>query len=186
MSNYLTYEDEQNYGRDLLDVSRRAALDATAPHLQYLQQQNAYLQQQVSRDRRRALDERVAQLVPDYRTIDANPAWHTWLLGVDMLSGRVRQQLLNEGIQRGDANQVRAIFDRFRSQGQSTGTTRTASSRRSTGAKPFYSRADITRLYDQHRRGAFAGREDEWQRIEQDLFLAQREGRIEQKPYMTK
>jgi hypothetical protein len=75
MTQYLTPQDVSEYGNELLDVSRRAALDATAPHLEYLQQQNAQLQQQLSRDRRRALDEKAAAAVPDYREIDRDPNW---------------------------------------------------------------------------------------------------------------
>jgi hypothetical protein len=180
MADYLTYQDEQNYGRDLLDFSQRAALHSVAPILQRQEQLIADLQARQARDRRRVLDSQVAELVPDYRSIDRNPAWHQWLLGADLLSGRIRQQLLNEAIQAGDASRVKAIFDRFRQQGgQSTGSTA------STG-QPFYTRADITRLYDAHRRGAYNGREDDWAKIEADIFAGMREGRVEQKPYFTK
>jgi hypothetical protein len=102
-----------------------------------------------------------------------------------MLSGRVRQQLLNEAIAASNHQQVKAIFDRFRN--RSTGTTSSRStSRRSSASAPFYTRDRIKELYEQHRRGAFAGREADWDAIEQDLFRAQREGRVEQKPYLTK
>src|SRR5215510_6340043 len=35
---YLTREDEQNFGPELLDVAQRAAAQVVAPHLQNLQQ----------------------------------------------------------------------------------------------------------------------------------------------------
>jgi hypothetical protein len=44
--------------------------------------------------------------------------------------------------------------------------------------KPIYTRPQIKTLYEQHRRGAYLGREAEWTRIEADIFAAQREGRI--------
>jgi hypothetical protein len=183
---YLTQKDVDEYGNDLLDVSQRAALNAVSPHLEYLQQQNAALQQQVARDRRRALDEKVAALVPDYRTIDANPAWHQWLLGIDLLSGRMRQQLLNEAISSGNAQQVKAVFDRFRSQGHSTGTTGSRTTSRRSSGKNFYTHDDIKRLYEAHRKGAYTNLEDAWARQEANIFAAMREGRVEQKPYLTK
>jgi hypothetical protein len=46
-------------------------------------------------------------------------------------------------------------------------------------------REDIGRLYELHRKGAYAGREAEWARIENDIFVAQREGRV-QGVYLTK
>jgi len=44
--------------------------------------------------------------------------------------------------------------------------------------KPIYSRADITRFYDEKRRGLWAHRAAEAQAFENDLTAAQREGRI--------
>jgi hypothetical protein len=44
--------------------------------------------------------------------------------------------------------------------------------------KPIYSRADISRFYDEKRRGLWAGREADAVAFENDLTAAQREGRI--------
>lgn len=44
--------------------------------------------------------------------------------------------------------------------------------------KPTYSRADISKLYDDKRRGLYAGREAAFAATEADLTAAQREGRI--------
>jgi hypothetical protein len=43
--------------------------------------------------------------------------------------------------------------------------------------KPTYTRAQVKQLYEQHRKGAYVGREAEWARLEADFFTAQREGR---------
>jgi hypothetical protein len=94
----LVQEDVQNYGGELIDLTQRAALHALAPEIQEIKQQNAELQRRLAQDARRALDQAVEIAVPDFREIDRDPRWHRWLLGVDVLSGRVRQQLLNEAI----------------------------------------------------------------------------------------
>jgi hypothetical protein len=157
------------------------------PHLQALQQQNADLASQVAREQRRRLDREVEGLVPDYREVDRMPEWHKWLLGIDLRSGRVRQQLLNEAIAVGDARQVQAIFDDFKQGGQSTGTsTRTSSRRSATSGKQVYTNDSIRKLYEAHRRGAYNGREDDWNRIEADIFAAQREGRVQVTPFFSK
>jgi hypothetical protein len=118
-------------------------------------------------------------LVPDYKTIDSDPGWHKWLMQTDLMSGRVRQQLLNEAISAGDARQVKTIFDRYRGQSANASSHAPASSgRRSSSYKPTYTRQQITQLYEQHRKGAYAGREQEWQRLEHDIIAAGREGRI--------
>jgi hypothetical protein len=104
-------------------------------------------------------------------------------MGVDLMSGRVRQQLLNEAINAGNATQVKSIFDGYRRSGSSSQSAGSGSSSRSAGrtrstAGPIYSRDQIARLYEQHRKGAYAGREQEWQRLEHDIIAAGREGRV--------
>jgi hypothetical protein len=179
-----------NYGSDLIDVTQRAALHAVAPHLQNLEQQNAELQRRLAKEARHRLDQQVAAAVPDYQTIDRDPNWHRYLLELDPLSGRPRQQWLNDATASGDTNRVVAFFRGF--EGQSDGTQaapRAASGRsRATGSssKPTYTNESIAQLYSAHRKGAYVGREAEWARIEADIFLAQQEGRIQVQPYLTK
>jgi hypothetical protein len=123
-----------------------------------------------------------------------DPRWHRYLLGVDPLSGRVRQYLLNEAISSRDANRVAAFFRGFQIQhggGASTPaatstSTRQRSSRSAPDGKQIYTREMIADLYSRHRRGEFANREAAWNKIEQDLFDAQKEGRISMSDYITK
>ena len=65
------------------------------------------------------LDQAVEMAVPNYREIDRDPRWHRWLLGVDVLSGRVRQQLLNEAISSAAAPRVISFFRGFQQRGSS-------------------------------------------------------------------
>jgi|SRR5262252_2593020 len=118
---YLTPEDEQNYGRDLLDMSKRAAMEMVAPKIQEIEEQNALLRRQVADERRRSLDQMVEQAVPDFREIDRNPRWHRWLLGIDVLSGRVRQTLLNDAIATASAHRVISFFNGFKQEEAATG-----------------------------------------------------------------
>jgi hypothetical protein len=214
---YLTPDDEKNYGRELLDVSQRAALQAIAPHLQQtetrmqqLARENADLRAQQIHERRRILDSQVEQAIPDYREFDRNPRWHKWLLGIDLMSGRVRQQLLNEAISAGNAPRVLSFFRGFQNEEIATGHQQPPQpspahappkeaaidlaalaspgrARLATGGetsvpadKPFYTRDQLKALYSQHRRGVYVGREAEWARIDADIIAASREGRIRQ------
>lgn len=204
---FLTPEDEQNYGRELLDVAQRAALQTVAPKIHEIEQANKDLQGQLAKERRRALDQAVEIAVPDFRDIDRNPRWHRWLLGIDVYSGRVRQTLLNEAISAASAPRVISFFNGFKSEEAATGHVEPATSSRQASApreasmslaslatpgrarsatggdaslpadKPTYTRALVKQLYEQHRKGAYTGREAEWARIEADMFAAQREGR---------
>jgi hypothetical protein len=205
---YLTEQDVQTYGTELIDLTQRAAVQALAPQLQQIQEDNTRLRQRLAQEARRNLDQRVASLVPNYREIDRNPRWHQWLLGVDILSGRVRQTLLNEAISAADAPRVSSFFRGFLQEEVATGQTepvpiaRQAAPPRAAAVdlaslaapgrarpanggdlglspeKPIYTRAQISQLYNMERRGAYMGREAEWARQEADIFAAQREGRV--------
>jgi hypothetical protein len=184
---YLTSEDAQNYGHDLLDVSQRAALDAVSPLLDQLAQDNNNLRQQVAREARHRLDRDVETLVPNFREIDRNPRWHRWLLGVDSLSGRVRQDLLNAAIARGDAHSVREFFARFLRADGATQLFPAQSNQQRAGSflsRQVYDRAMIGRLYEQRRRGKFS--DADWAKIEADIFRAQHEGRFRDVDYVSK
>ena len=160
MSDYLTQDDVDNYGPELINVTQRAALQAVAPDLQQIQQANAQLQQRLANEQRRRLDDQIARAVPNYQEIDKDPRWHRWLLGTDNLSGRIRQHLLNDAIAAGDSHRVKSFFDGF--QGEA-GNTPAAAHR--TGARydrPIYSRDQIAKLYRKHQQGAYANREAEW------------------------
>jgi hypothetical protein len=179
MTNYLTQEDVQNYGNDLLDVAQRSALHAVAPHLMSLEQQNQELQRRLAQEARHRLDQQVERQVPNYREIDRDPKWHNFLRGTDPYTGQPFQSLLNIAIVDGDANRVAAIFRGFMNQ---TGDTQHAYSaapnRTRSSGKSFYTRDQVKQLYRAHQQGAYAGREQEWARQEVDIIRAGAEGRI--------
>jgi hypothetical protein len=190
MASYLTAADEQNYGAELLDVTKRAALDVVVPHIQHLEAQNNALQRRLQRESRARLDQQVAMSVPNFREIDKDPRWHRWLAERDPHTGRSRQVFLNEAISQGDGNRVINGFFRKFQQEVGSGAYQAAPSAsggwgRQSG-RPTYTRADIARFYELVRTGAFTGREADKDAIEQDIFLAQREGRIQAAPYLTK
>jgi hypothetical protein len=49
-----------------------------------------------------------------------------------------------------------------------------------------YTRAQIAQIYAAHRKGAYAGREAEWARIDADIIRAAAEGRVLGPDYITK
>lgn len=209
--NFITDQDVQNYGSDLVDFTQRAAAQYVAPHLQRLERENEQLRRQQALEARKLLDERVEQAVPNYREIDQNPRWHNWLRLPDMLSGRIRQHWLNEAIAAANAPRVISFFRQFLAEEHATGQLEPAQipaapsamptrepaiplaslaapgrSRPASGGdasmppeKPIYTRAQIRDNYSSHRRGQWAGRETEWDRLERDMIAAAREGRVQ-------
>jgi hypothetical protein len=176
---WLTQNDVNNYGSELIDVTQRAALHALAPELQDIRQQNAELQRRLAQEARRNLDAAVERALPNWRETDSDPRWHRWLLESDPLTGQPRQALLNSAIAASDANRVIAFFRGFQQQVGSTQQTPAASQRaRSPASGKIYTREEIARLYRQHQQGAYVGREAEWARLEVDIVRAGAEGRI--------
>jgi hypothetical protein len=196
MSNYLTHEDVQNYGSELVAFSQRAALNAAAPHLQNLEQQNLELQRRLAIEARRNLDQRVEAAVPDFREIDRDPDWHRYLLGVETYSGRVRQVLLNDAIAAGDASRVIQFFRGFRREEQNSGQPhghasasaqhrqRRAGASQASSGGPIYDNASIKQMYENRRKGMYD--DATWARLESDLAAAFKENRVASKLFLSK
>jgi hypothetical protein len=108
------------------------------------------------------------------RIVNADPRWLQWLAGIDNLNGRTRQDLLNAATAAGDASRIIRFFRDFMQAAGRQAQSRTAAA----GDRPTYTRAQIAWFYNQHRRGAYKGREADWARQEADLYAAQREGRV--------
>lgn len=205
---YVTDEDRQNYGEDLINVTKRAALEAVAPTLTALQQENQQLRQAVTQQRTHTIYEKLDAGLPNWREINQNPRWLAWLRLRDFNSSPVRQEQLNRSMQAADAPRVLAFFQRFQDEEVATGqmpapqppqpptgeprpaaiplTTLAAPGRPNpaTGntqvpdTKPVYTHADIATFYDYVRKGVYAGQEALKAQIEADIFAAQKEGRV--------
>ena len=74
-----------------------------------------------------------------------------------------------------------SFFNQFKNQAAAQSYYRTGPS-----GGAVYTRAQIKQLYDAHRKGLYAGRESEWNRIEADIIAASRENRIAAPDYITK
>jgi hypothetical protein len=135
--------------------------------------------------------------VPDWREINAEQGFHNWLLEIDPLSGVSRQSYLDNAQNQLDARRVAGFFKTWQSvNGGSVaqsprnvassqlekqiapGRGRTAASTPAANDAKTYARADVAKFFDDVRKGLYKGREQERDRIERDIFAAQRDGRI--------
>ena len=139
----------------------------------------------------------LSAIVPDWREINANQGFHNWLLEVDPLSGMNRQTYLDVAQGQLDAYRVGEFFRTWQSSNGNSaaqqprnvaatqlekqiapGRGRTTSSATTGNEAKSYSRTDIAKFFDDVRKGMYKGKEQERDRIERDIFAAQREGRI--------
>jgi hypothetical protein len=112
--------------------------------------------------------------------VTADARWYRWLEDIDPATGRMRRQLFDDAMAQGDHAQARTLVEQFehaRATGM-FGFRQQIAQFAMPQDKPFYTRPQIAQLYSQHRRGAYIGREAEWQRIEQDIIAASAEGRV--------
>lgn len=110
---FLTPEDAQNYGTDLIDLTKRAAMDAVAPKLNELEQENQQLRQRVTQQSQMGVVQTLEQRVPNWREINRDPNFKRWLSLRDIYSGVVRKQMLDAAYQAADAPRVLAFFTGF-------------------------------------------------------------------------
>lgn len=134
--------------------------------------------------------------VPDWKEINADVQFHDWLLEVDPLTGLSRQTYLEDAQRNMDINRVVSFFTTWQGQNSQpvAQPTRNAAAsqldkqiapgRGRSGGAPSaeqsktYTPGDIRKFFDDVRKGVYRGKEAERDRIERDIFSAQRDGRL--------
>jgi hypothetical protein len=208
----VTDKDVEEYGESL-DVMRKVSREELVPVAQRLAQieqmfkqmqtnvvpqvQAVAQRQQVSAEQ--AFWARLTSVVPNFRQINDNEEFQSWLLTADPLTGITRQTYLDDAQRTLDADRVANFFHTWlESTGQaavaqSTGRAQnselekqvTPGRSRNTGTPTtanqgkMYSPQDIQKFFNDVRSGKYKGREQERDRIERDIFAAQRENRIQ-------
>lgn len=185
-------EESASYKEEIAQLKNTIRqLQGVVPQVQRLSQS-----QNVSNEQRFWDD--INRLVPDWQDVNVNKGFHDWLLEVDPLTGSTRQTYLDAAQRRYDAQRVANIFATWkRSVGMSDAQARPAKQKtiselerqiapgkgrsaasKGAGEPRTFSPADIQEFYRDVQKGKFKGRESERDRMERDIFAAQREGRI--------
>jgi hypothetical protein len=143
----------------------------------------------------------LAQRVPDWQRINNDQDFQSWLLDIDPLTNTSRQTHLEIAQRDLDVNRVTAFFNAFtaasgkftpqanaqpnRSASELEKQIAPGRARGSAGGSAgqtakTYAPDDIKKFFNDVRSGRYKGRETERDRVERDIFAAQREGRIMQ------
>lgn len=140
----------------------------------------------------------LAVAVPSYRDINNDDGFQAWLLEADPLTGISRQTYLEDAQRALDSRRVANFFRAWLEKtGQATvaqpagrassselekqmapGRSRGAGAPASSNKAKTYSPQDIQKFFNDVRSGKYKGREQERDRLERDIFAAQRENRI--------
>jgi hypothetical protein len=206
--NLITDQDRETYGDDMIDLASRVAKAAIAPELDALRTENAELKKNQITTAQKDLRAALQRAVPSWKAIQADPRWGQYLRLPNVYTNELRSKMLKDAWDAADASRTIAIFQDFVKEVQATGgqlpspqpqpqplapraaamnledltapgRARPASGDNQVPAdKPYYTRADISKFYADSRKGLYAGRQAEYDRIQNDLTAAQREGRI--------
>lgn len=146
--------------------------------------------------------QKLKQVVPEWEQVNASPEFQSWLSEIDPQTGIQRQIYLNDAHSRWDVDRVAYIFRQGSGRQQQAasapnstqtvtnsaasqlelqvapGKTRVTSNPTGQNQAKTYARSDISKFYDDYRRGLYRGKEAEYAQIEQDIVAASREGRI--------
>jgi hypothetical protein len=176
----LTAQDREYFGQDLVDFSRRAALEALGPEVRALQQQNQHLRASVQRAQRGEIERALDAQIPNWREIYHTPAFATWLSQPDDYSGEVRSRMMRHAVDNGDVGRVVAFYRGFMAEhGYRTPAAqqRVSQSRpAATSGSRIYTRPQIADLYKQRRLGHIP--DSKWAAIEADIIKAGAENRV--------
>lgn len=148
----------------------------------------------------------LTKAIPNWKDLNADKNFLRWLSLPDTYSGVIRHELLNQAYERNDTPRVLAFFQGFLSdeaapapvapephrveatasakvpleEFAAPGRAKTAATATPVPAeKPLISRAQIAKFYVDVTAGKYRGRDEEKNRLEQMIFEAEREGRIQ-------
>lgn len=140
--------------------------------------------------------------LPTWRDLNTNQEFLNWLLLPDPYSGAIRHDMLKAAYAQGNANRVLAFFNGFLAEEAATspagsepdtgtrvpkvplsslaapGRAKTAAGNNAPAEKPSFTRAEIAAFYSDIAADKYRGRDDQKNKLEAQIFEAQREGRI--------
>ena len=113
----ITDKEREDYGADLIEVMKRAAVEAVLPMLRPLAQTMGQVQARVETTENETGKQFLARMhgsmdneVPGWNDLNADPNFIAWTKRNDVFSGLNRQELLQKAWYAGDSNRVAAFF----------------------------------------------------------------------------
>lgn len=109
----LTEQEINDYGPEFIDVARRIAREVADPlqaEIQNLRGQLGTVQQETSNAFLTRMNATIGGLVPNWEQINRDPRFIQWVSLPEIYSGVIRQQLMQEAWNNGDAQRVAAFF----------------------------------------------------------------------------
>lgn len=195
-------KDVNAFGEDMMEMVYRVTSETLARAGQQIETRLAQIEaglaqvqqsvqgatQTVAKTSEDLFFERLSKLAPEWAAINEDPAFLAWLAEIDPLYGVARQAALNDAYGKGDAQRAANVVKTYLSTlapppaptPPVSPTPRTAGTPPPAGQqpKPIVLQAEVTRFYDDVKRGLYRGRDAERQQREDHYNAALAEGRI--------
>lgn len=198
----ITPKDEDAFGADLVDMARRAARQELSAersrleaHIQKLEEQLQGVTSGQSRIVQESFEDKLSKLAPNWTATNVDPDFMLWLQSEQPLTGLSRKAFFDKAASEGNAKLVAEFFNAYAPPVEAVKPpevpkvdprleAQVAPSRgraapapvASPAAKRTWSGSEIAQFYESKRTGKLRGAEAD--KIEADIFAAQREGRI--------
>lgn len=183
-------EEVQEFGEPLVDLIRRAARDEVAGKDQEIEFLKARLERFEASNTKNAEVDFIARLssaVPDWEEINQNDGFLKWLAEYDELTGRQRQDALDDAQKTGDAIRAARFFNKWKDMSAQVAATTTRSLEAQVvpstvtvdsapKGKKIWTREEVNTFYDKVRRGAISDKD--MVAIEAEIHAATIEKRI--------
>ena len=205
----LKQQEIDDYGEELIGVIHRGAQEAFNPEIAALKEEISQLKSQLggvsqtlhSSQRDTVLDI-LTREVPDWKTLNEDELFLSWLDQVETFSGEPRQALLDRAFKSGDAARVVAFFKGYLNENAALqpppkdeppparntsvkldgmvapGKPKGASDSAQKGEKRMWTQKQIADFYQAVNKGKYRNQPDKQAAIERDIVAAAREGRI--------
>lgn len=179
---------KEEYGDDLVSLMMRLSGSQQQQPNTEIAQRLERLESEKQEDAEARFWIGLEQAVPNYQQINSEPAFLQFLSTFNPQTGKQHQQALSQAQQSLDAKGVADVFKLYLNQAKPAQqqrqvpdeqveprTTKAAPTPQAQGGK-LWTGADITQFYRDKTAGRYSA--DEAQRLEADIFAAQREGRV--------
>lgn len=192
VESHIKPEEVQEYGADFIDLVKRAAAEVVAQNVPFddirsVKQKVDSLDAKYDTIGQKTFDQELTEAAPEWKKLNEDQGFLVWLAERDPLSGKSRQDLLDDAVARGDATRTATFFTTYVGGNQSWAKqpedalqNQVTPSHSRVDAPPpgkkFWTSAEVAKFYDDARRGKYS--ETEYERIDRDISIAQHEGRF--------
>ena len=109
----ISAQELEDYGEDFVGMIQRIATDTVQGHIEPLAHEVGRTQAQVRIQENQSMHEQMNALFPKWAELNQDQKFIDWVMLPDPYSGAIRQRLMQEALDHGDARRVNAFFQGF-------------------------------------------------------------------------